>query len=155
MLRRLSAVIALALCLLAPVMALAQLPFTKVSPTVTLSVTAVSSNAAIGTSTRIATLWICNTGATLAYVQMGDSTATADTTGIVVPASPWCGNISPDGKLFIAAISPGGTTTLTVTPGSGILFSRRLPGGSAPPPPTCDGSIDLSKGCVQAMLGVM
>jgi hypothetical protein len=142
--------------LLAPLtlaaLARAQTPFTKISPTVTLSVSSVSSSVAIGTSPRIATLWVCNTGATTAYVQMGDSTIVADTTGIVIPASPFCGNISPDGKLFISAVTASSTTTLTITPGAGLLFSRRLPasggGGGG-----CTGAIDFSTGC--APLGGM
>lgn len=152
MLKRALAGIVLALLVLtAP--APAQTPFTKVSPTVTLSVSAVSSNVAIGTSARIATLWVCNTGSTLAYVQMGDSTIVADTTGIPIPASPFCGNISPDGKLFIASVTASSTTTLTITPGSGLLFSRRI---TTPTvfAPCGTGVIDLSTGCPQPMLGV-
>lgn len=145
MLRRLVG-IALALLLLAAP-SLAQNPFTKVSPTVTLSVTNVTANVAIGTSARIATLWICNTGANLAYVQMGDSTITADTTGIAIPASPFCGNISPDGKTTLAAISPGGNTTLTITPGSGILFSRRPSGGGGAATPCVGTGLDFTIAC--------
>lgn len=125
-LKRLAAVFFVLLTL--PGLALAQIPFTKVSPTVTLSVSAVSSNVAIGTSARISVLWVCNTGATDAYLQMGDSTIVADTTGTLM-RSGRCGNISPDGKLYIASVTASSTTTLSITPGSGIMFTDGGGGG--------------------------
>lgn len=126
-LKRLAAVFFVLLTL--PGLALAQIPFTKVSPTVTLSVSAVSSNVAIGTSARISVLWVCNTGATDAYLQMGDSTIVADTTGTLM-RSGRCGNISPDGKLYIASVTASSTTTLSITPGSGIMFTDGGGGGA-------------------------
>lgn len=105
-----------------PGLALAQVPFTKVSPTVTLAVSSVSANVAIGTSARISDLWVCNTGTVDSYLQMGDSTVVADTTGTLM-RSGRCGNVSPDGKLFLASVTASGTTTLSITPGSGIMFT--------------------------------
>lgn len=107
----------------------AQAPFRKVSPTVSLSVSAVSSNVAVGTAVQIANLWICNTGTTLAYLQTGDSTVTADTTGIPIPGG-LCGNVSPDGRTNLAAITASGTTTLLISPGAGTLIGAGGGGGS-------------------------
>lgn len=119
MLKRIAGIIVALLALAAP--ALAQTPFVRVSPTVTLAVTTTSGRVAIGTSTRISTLWVCNTGSNDAYIYFGDSTVVALTDGTIL-RSGVCGNISPDGKTNLAAITAASTTTLVITPGSGFLF---------------------------------
>lgn len=119
MLKWIAGIIVALLALAAP--ALAQAPFVRVSPTVTLAVTSSSATVAIGTSTRISTLWICNTGSNDAYIFFGDSTVVADTTGTIL-RSGVCGNISPDGKTNLAAVTASSTTTLVITPGAGVLY---------------------------------
>lgn len=100
-----------------------QAPFVRVQPTVTLAVTNVSANVALGTDlSRVSTLWTCNTGAVDANIFFGDSTVVATSTGTLLRAG-LCGNISPDGKTYLAAITASGSTTLSITPGSGVMFA--------------------------------
>lgn len=57
------------------------------------------------------------------------------------------------GALATAAWADGITNPIT---GNRLGFDGvNNPTASSGPPPTCDGTIDLSKGCTQPMLGVM
>lgn len=47
--------------------------------------------------------------------------------------------------------APGGGGAMY--PGAELPMVPNVPGAAGPPPPTCDGTIDLSTGCVQPMLG--
>ena len=109
-----------------------QSPFTKGAATVSLSVTAASSSISLGiTSTGgVQDVWVCNTGAATAYIAFGDSTVAATTGDIPLP-SGLCGNLSPRGSTYIAAITTASaTTTVLAIPGNGILFGSGGGGGS-------------------------
>jgi len=110
-----------------------QSPFTKGAATVSLSVTAASSSISLGiTSTGgVQDVWVCNTGAATAYIAFGDSTVAATTGDIPLP-SGLCGNLSPRGSTYIAAIAAASaTTTVLAIPGNGILFGSGGGGGGS------------------------
>ena len=101
-------------------------PWVRTGATLSLSVSTASATAALVTGAP--TVWVCNSGATLAYVGFGDSAYAATTADTPIPAG-LCGNLSPQGKTNIAAITASSTTTVTATPGSGTLWGAG--GGSS------------------------
>lgn len=94
-------------------------PFVQQGPTISLAASASSAHAALSPATS-SSLWTCNLGGTLAYVGFGDSTYSATVADTPIP-SGLCVSISPNGKTYIAAITAGSTTVLSVTPGAGTL----------------------------------
>lgn len=116
-----------ALLIAAPAFA-QQTPFVRLGATITLSVSTSSADAAL-VPTNSPNLWVCNTGATLAYVGFGDSSYAATTADTPIPAG-LCGNLSPNGKPYIAALTATSTTTLLATPGLGSLLGAGGGSGS-------------------------
>ncbi len=97
-----------------------QAPWTRQGSTLSISASSTSAHAALS-PTYAPTAWVCNTGATLAYVGFGDSTYAATTADTPIPAG-LCGNLSPNGATYIAAITASSTTTVLATPGGGSLL---------------------------------
>lgn len=138
--------LALALAFLWSLPALAQqTPFVRTGATVPLSASGTTANAALGTSSP--SVWVCNPGTTLAYINFGDSTITATSTaGIPLPAGV-CGVLSSGGTTHIAAILASGTATITATPGTGTLagISGAGSGGGGGAVTVADGA-DVTQG---------
>lgn len=102
-------------------------PFVKIGATVSLSVSSISSRVALVTTSP--TVWVCNTGATLANVGFGDSGYVATSADTPIPAG-LCGNLSPNGGAYMAAITASSTTTITATPGTGAILGAGGGSGS-------------------------
>lgn len=79
-----------------------------------------------GTSARVAyagtgnVIRICNVGASEAYVKSGDSTVTATTSSMSIPAGVVEVFTIPKTDTHLAAISDGGATTLRIARGDGF-----------------------------------
>ncbi len=80
-----------------------------------------------GTSARVAyatgsgnVIRICNVGAAEAYVKSGDSTVTATTSSMSIPAGVVEVFTIPKTDTHLAAISDGGSTTLRIARGDGF-----------------------------------
>ncbi len=71
---------------------------------------------------------VYNTGSNDAYVVAGNAQIVATTASIYVPASRVVA-FSCSNKSYLAAISPGGTSTLTIATGSGVPVISDLGGG--------------------------
>lgn len=82
----------------------------------TLSVGVASSRVALPSGTVVV---IYNTGSNAAYVTLGGSSVTATTSNDMVPAGGWMG-FTVGANTFLAAIESTGTTTLTLSGGSGL-----------------------------------
>jgi hypothetical protein len=93
-------------------------PFVRLGATISISASITSANAALSPTTA-ETIWVCNSGSYMAYVGFGDSTVVATSSDTPIPAG-LCGNLSPHGKTYMAALASSNTTTITGTPGSGF-----------------------------------
>jgi hypothetical protein len=95
-------------------------PFVRTGATVSISVSSTSAHAALS-PTNSPTMWVCNTGSTLANVGFGDSAYAATSSDTPIPAG-LCANLSPNGATYMAAITASSTTTVTGTPGTGTVW---------------------------------
>jgi hypothetical protein len=82
----------------------------------TLSVAATSGRVALPSGTVVV---VYNTGSNTAYVTLGSSSVTATTSNDMVPAGGWMA-FTVGANTFLAAIESAGTTTLTLSGGSGL-----------------------------------
>ena len=100
-------------------------PWKSVGNTVSLSASGSSGRVQLGWSLvnplpipAPSTVWVCNTGAAVAYVNVGGSTVTATTSNY--PIQPGTGApIALAGNQYLATITGGGATTLTASSGEG------------------------------------
>lgn len=128
----------------APAAAHAQLnPWTKLGATVSISVSNTTAHAALVTTSP--TVWVCNTGTVLAYVGFGDTTYSATTADTPIPGG-LCGNLSPNGATFMAAITASSTTTIIGTPGAGALLAAGGGGGGGGGAATIANGADVALG---------
>lgn len=92
-------------------------PFSPTAASVSLSVSSVSSRVALPSSGP--TALVVNTGAATAYLNFGNSSVAATTSGIIL--SPGCAAaLNANGQSYLAAITSASTTTLSVATGSGL-----------------------------------
>lgn len=124
MFKRLLAIAAILFGVAVP--AFGQAPFVATGATVSISASSSSARAELVTTAP--TTWICNTGTALAYIGFGDSSVTATSSDTPLPGGA-CGNFSPGGRTYVAAITDSSTTTIKATPGSGLLLGARSGGG--------------------------
>jgi hypothetical protein len=91
----------------------------------TLSVGSASSRVALPTGTVVV---VYNTGANPGYVMLGNSSVTATSSNDVVPAGGWMAfTVGP--ATYLAAVETAGTTTLTLSGGSGLPTGGGAGGG--------------------------
>lgn len=105
-------------------------PFSQAGNSKAMSVSSTSSN--IGLPPGGGTIVVDNTGTIDAYVAFDGSNALAvtTTTGFRVPAGLQRQFNLQQGQTFIAAITASSTTTLSLSPGSGVLANGGGGGGS-------------------------
>lgn len=84
---------------------------------VSLAVTSASGNVGFTTA---GTVQVCNTGANTAYVGFGTSGSAAVTTSATPLLAGYCEAFNSGTNTFLAAITASSTTTLLVTPGTGL-----------------------------------
>ena len=103
--------------------------FTGFQPTpayTSLSVSTTSSAVALPLGTMVV---VYNTGFNTAFVTLGNSSAAATTSNDIIPPNGWMAfAVGPN--TFLAAIAGSGTTTLTLSGGSGLPTGGANSGGS-------------------------
>lgn len=102
--------------------------FTPIGATATLAVTSASGNVALNRAGANQVL-VLNLGDAEAFVDFGDSTQTATTTDMPVPAGGWLMLSIALGATHAAAITASGTATLRFTPGDGEFQGSAGAGG--------------------------
>ena len=123
--------------------------FTPTPAYSSLSVGTTSSRVAVPAGT---TVIVYNTGANDAYVTLGGSNVIATTANDVVKAGGWMA-FTAGANAYLAAIETTGTTSLTLSGGSGLPAGASGGGGSASLPTGSSGSPNAAVVSIQGIAG--